>query len=74
MHLLTRIAGTVVGIDSIDPIRWDDSEWRCLEVITFRMSSYVPVTYCYLRIRFLGGMGCPIHDVSSPSKGFSLEH
>ncbi|KAI8574651.1 hypothetical protein RHMOL_Rhmol01G0370700 [Rhododendron molle] len=28
----SRIAGTVVGIDSIDPIRWDDSEWRCLEV------------------------------------------
>lgn len=27
-----RIAGTVVGIDTIDPIRWDDSEWRCLEV------------------------------------------
>ncbi|KAF7153605.1 hypothetical protein RHSIM_Rhsim01G0279900 [Rhododendron simsii] len=28
----SRIAGTVVGIDNIDPIRWDDSEWRCLEV------------------------------------------
>ncbi|XP_057472490.1 auxin response factor 24-like [Actinidia eriantha] len=31
-HKYCRFAGTVVGIDNIDPIRWAGSEWRCLKV------------------------------------------
>ncbi|XP_057507416.1 auxin response factor 23-like isoform X1 [Actinidia eriantha] len=31
-HKYRRFAGTVVGIDNIDPIRWAGSEWRCLKV------------------------------------------
>ncbi|GFY98749.1 auxin response factor 2 [Actinidia rufa] len=31
-HNYRRLAGTVVGIDNIDPVRWAGSEWRCLKV------------------------------------------
>ncbi|GMP91221.1 hypothetical protein CsSME_00042005 [Camellia sinensis var. sinensis] len=38
-------AGTVVGINNIDCIRWPGSEWRCLKVNAFTMLFNIPETY-----------------------------
>lgn len=33
IHLSSRLTGTVVGVEDHDPIRWTNSEWRCLKVV-----------------------------------------